>query len=111
MLDLLKRRQGVSPSTVLLITFLRLAPEIHLKGGQRRPYAAPVTDHQKVSLAVHSLIKPLRQSQRRRNVSLRRLTEAFEEVLLNRGPAVLAKRKLYRQALPLKHHRLTFKLT
>lgn len=51
-LDLLKKRQGVAPSTILLAAFLRLSPEVHLKGGSRRPYVAPVTEHQRVSLAV-----------------------------------------------------------
>jgi ribosomal protein S7 len=51
-LDLLKKRQGVAPTTILLTVFLRLSPEVHLKGGKRRPYAAPVTERQRISLAV-----------------------------------------------------------
>lgn len=51
-LDLLKKRQGVAPTTILLTVFLRLSPEVHLKGGSRRPYAAPVTERQRISLAV-----------------------------------------------------------
>lgn len=49
---LLKSRHRLFSSTALLATFLRISPELHLKGGSRRPYAAPVTEHQRVSLAV-----------------------------------------------------------
>jgi ribosomal protein S7 len=108
-LDLLKKRQRLSPSTILLSAFLRLSPEVQMKGGSRRPYVAPVSEHQRVSLAVRWLLKPLRDSQKRRNVSVRRFTDAVEEALLNRGPAVQQKKKIYRQALSTKHQKLPYK--
>lgn len=108
-LDLLKKRQRLPPSTILLGAFLRLSPEVQMKGGSRRPYAAPVSEHQRVSLAVRWLLKPLRDSQKRRNVSVRRFTDAVEEALLNRGLAVQQKKKIYRQALSTKHQKLPYK--
>lgn len=109
-MQLLKRRQGVAPSTILLGTFLRLAPEVQLKGGSKRPYVAPVPEAKKLTLAVRWLLRPLATAQNRRNVSVRRLAEAIEEVLKNRGPAVVSKRKIYRQAAAAKHQKLRFKL-
>lgn len=106
---LLKKRQGLSPTTVLLAAFLRLSPEVQLKGGSRRPYVAPVTENQRVSFAVRWLLKPLRAKSNRRNVSVRRLTEAIEEALLNRGSAHTEKKKVYRQALFYKHQRLPYR--
>lgn len=51
-LALLKRRLKAPPSTLLLLAFFRLSPEVQIKGGTRRSYAAPVTESQRVSLAV-----------------------------------------------------------
>lgn len=108
-INLLKRRQGVSPTTMLLAAFLRLSPEVQMKGGTRRPYAAPVSEAQRVSLAVRWLLKSLKDSQKRRAVSPRRLADAVEEVLQNRGPAVSLKKKNYQQAALHKHQALPFK--
>lgn len=51
-LRLLKLRQGVAPSTILLAAFLRISPEVQLKGSGQRTYVAPVSDSRRVSLAV-----------------------------------------------------------
>lgn len=79
-----------------------------MKGGSKRPYAAPVPEAKKITLAVRWLLRAIPQN--RRNVSLRRLAEAIEEVLKNRGPAVVTKRKIYRQAVAVKHQKLRFKV-
>ena len=48
-LELLKRRQGVAPSIILLAAFLRISPEVQLKG---QLYVAPASESQRISLAV-----------------------------------------------------------
>lgn len=48
---LLKRRLAVSPLLLLLVAFLRIAPEVHLKGSAQRPSVAPVSERQKITLA------------------------------------------------------------
>jgi ribosomal protein S7 len=108
-LNLLKRRQGVAPTTMVLAAFLRLSPEVQMKGGTKRPYVAPVSEAQRVSLAVRWLLKSLKDSQKRRSVSPRRLADAVEDVLQNRGPAVSLKKKTYQQAALHKHQALPFK--
>lgn len=108
-LRLLKTRQGVDPSTILLAAFLRISPEVQLKGSDQRSYVAPVSDSQRVSLAVRWLVRPLRQSTKRRTVSPRRLADAVEEALSNRGTAVSEKHKTYKQVVLHKHQPLPYK--
>ena len=110
-LQLLKRRQGVAPSTILLAAFLRISPEVQLKGSGSRLYVSPVSEHQRISLAVRWLLGPLKITSKRRTVNPRRLVDAVEEALHNRGSAVAEKKKLYQQAILHKHQTLPYKYT
>lgn len=89
---LLKRRLAVSPLLVLLVAFLRMAPEVQLKGPSQKPYVAPLRESQKITLAVRWF---LRGSSSR---TPQRLAEALQEAAENRGPVVDLKKKTYEQA-------------
>lgn len=108
-LDQLKSRQKVTPSTLLLAVFLRLSPEVQIKGVTRRAYVAPVTANQRVSFAVRWLLNSVRSPASRRGVTARHLADALEDALFNRGTAVSTKKKIYKQAATQKHQRLPFK--
>lgn len=89
---LLKRRLSVSPVLVLLVAFLRIAPEVQIKGSSKKPYVAPLRESQKITLAVRWFLAGSSRTPQR-------LAEALQEAAENRGAAVELKKKTYEQAV------------
>lgn len=102
LLVLIKNKERVEPRYIFLVTCMRTAPSVILKklyrGSRIIHKPVPLTSNKQPTLVVKWFVKPLRDSNIRRNFSVKKMFDVFNLSLRRRGDVHKKKMEIYKGA-------------